>query len=511
MPRLNDFKQAVAELVVNKNADISTLPTKLQSKAKEVAENISKKVDKGNITVNQSLDFLYVDKEVKTGTAAKRLLNLTQSLDENLISQGSQYKVYKQDGALIDLPLYLKELGLSYTSEDIDFKNTKTSVLLASDRKFGQKIRMPLYLTPEGIKKVKNRDASKLDSAGTLNLTAVNIAGINSGFNKNLVDGVTQAYAESFGNKMPGGDQERLAYGLIKFDNDPAAESFYKLNLYTLANGKSATYTLPNQEKLVINAIKRSSSPTKLGDNDFYLTKPNGDIMVVDNQDKQRKFVKYEDYAKDVTGERYNRKLFASPGDIAGLIGSEFLAQQVIKSNSINAKANQVKTTGSSYSISPIGVTSDSHDKNKNNNYKTYGKTPKVINFKTASGKTVQLNSRVPAMDLYDISNAIPKQYASNIAPYLNVSIVKPAVKMIKDYGLYLTSAFRDEDRNAGAGGTENSLHQYGKSLDANYNEGAAKLIEDLRNNPQLAQDLGISMAFKEAKGGGYHLHIDFM
>jgi len=127
MPRLNDFKQAVAELVVNKNADISTLPTKLQSKAKEVAENISKKVDKGNITVNQSLDFLYVDKEVKAGTAAKRLLNLTQSLDENLISQGSQYKVYKQDGALIDLPLYLKELGLSYTSEDIDFKNTKTN------------------------------------------------------------------------------------------------------------------------------------------------------------------------------------------------------------------------------------------------------------------------------------------------------------------------------------------------------------------------------------------------
>jgi hypothetical protein len=30
-----------------------------------------------------------------------------------------------------------------------------------------------------------------LDNSGTINLTAVNIAGINSGFNKNLVDGVT--------------------------------------------------------------------------------------------------------------------------------------------------------------------------------------------------------------------------------------------------------------------------------------------------------------------------------
>jgi hypothetical protein len=37
---------------------------------------------------------------------------------------------------------------------------------------------------------------------------------------------------------MPGGEQERSAYGLIKFDNSPSAESFYNLNLYTLANGK---------------------------------------------------------------------------------------------------------------------------------------------------------------------------------------------------------------------------------------------------------------------------------
>jgi uncharacterized protein YcbK (DUF882 family) len=511
MPKLDTFKNAVAQLVMNSDADISELPKTLQSKAKEVAENINKKVDKTNINVNQTLDFLYVDKEAKKGTAAKRLLDLTQSLDENLISQGSQYKVYGENGALVDLPLYLKELGLNYDEGDIDFKNTKTSIMLTSDRKFGQKLRMPLYLTAEGRNKVKNRNPKMLDNSGTINLTAVNIAGINSGFNKNLVDGVTQAYAESFGNKMPGGEQERSAYGLIKFDNSPSAESFYNLNLYTLANGKSATYKLPNEEKLVINAIKRSYSPTKLGDNDFYLTKPNGEIMVTDNNDHQDKFIAYDDYAEDVSGKRYNRKMFGSPGDVASLIGREYLSQEVTRSNSAASQSRQVKTSGSSYTITPNGVTSESHSTTKSNTYKTYGTVSKPITIKTASGKTISFNSRVPARDLYDISALIPNQYASNMSPYLNVAVRQSAVKMIKEYGLYLTSAYRDEDRNTNAGGKEDSLHQYGKSLDATYDNNAAKLIADLRNNPQLAVDLGISMAFKEYKDGDDHLHVDFL
>jgi uncharacterized protein YcbK (DUF882 family) len=53
------------------------------------------------------------------------------------------------------------------------------------------------------------------------------------------------------------------------------------------------------------------------------------------------------------------------------------------------------------------------------------------------------------------------------MSPHLNVAVRQSAVKMIKEYGLYLTSAYRDEDRNTNAGGKEDSLHQYGKSLDA--------------------------------------------
>lgn len=511
MPRLEDYQQAVSELVMNKDADINHLPKAVQKEARKTAENISKKVDKSNITVNQTLDYLYVDKEAKKGTAAKRLLDLTQSLDENLISQGSQYKVYDPTGKLVDLPLMLKDLGISYTEDDIDFTNTKTSVILDNDRKYGQKLRLPFRLTKSGREKLLEDHPEMLDNSGTLNLVGVNIAGINSGFNKNLVDGITAAYAESFGNRMPGGEQERNAYGKIKFDNSPSAKSFYDLNLYTLENGGKRDYSLPNGEKLTINAIKRSSAPTKIGDNDFYLTKPNGDVMVIDNKDGQSKFIRAQDYANDTTGTRYNRRLFASPGDIAGLIGREYLSQEVTRSNSNQAKNNQVKTSGGSYNVTPVGVTSDKHRSNQNNTYKTYGTKAKPVQFRTSNGQTVSLNSRIPARDLFDISNQIPNQYSSTMLPYLNTAVAPNAVKIIKGYGLYATSAFRDENRNAKAGGTDNSLHQYGKSLDAKYDTGAAKLIEDLKNNPQLAQDLGISMAFKEEKDGGTHLHIDFI
>ena len=511
MPRLGDFQTAVAQLVVNEDADISAYPKSLQTKAKEVAKTIASKIDKSNIKVQQTLDYLYVDKEAKKGTAAKRMLDITQAIDENLISDGAQYKAYKQDGTLLDLPLFVKALGITYTEEDIDFKNTKSSILLDNDPKHGQKIRLPIYLTEKGRNKVLNHNPKYLDASGTLNLTMVNSAGVNSAINKNIVDAVSRAYAESMGDKTPSGEAARSAYGLVKFNNSSEADRFYKLNLYTLPNGGKATHTLDNQEKLTINAIKRSATPGKLGDNDFYLTKPDGSIMVTDKQDNTYKFVPYAEYAKDVTGARYNRKLFDSPGDIASLIGNEYLSQQATKSNSVQAKNNQVQTSGSSYNITPTGVISDKHESNKNNTYKSYGKSSTPIKFKTANGNTVNLNSRVPARDLFDISNQIPGRYSNSMAPYFNVSVAGSAVKLINGYNLYTTSAFRDEDRNAKAGGKDNSLHQYGKSFDASFDAGAEKLIADLKNNPQLAQDLGISMAFKEAKDGGYHLHVDFL
>ena len=47
----------------------------------------------------------------------------------------------------------------------------------------------------------------------------VNSAGVNSAINKNIVDAVSRAYAESMGDKTPSGEAARSAYGLVKFNN----------------------------------------------------------------------------------------------------------------------------------------------------------------------------------------------------------------------------------------------------------------------------------------------------
>jgi hypothetical protein len=71
----------------------------------------------------------------------------------------------------------------------------------------------------------------------------------------------------------------------------------------------------------------------------FYLT---NEIMVTDNNDHQDKFIAYDDYAEDVSGKRYNR-CFGSPGDVASLIGREYLSQEVTRSNSAASQRDKLK------------------------------------------------------------------------------------------------------------------------------------------------------------------------
>jgi hypothetical protein len=44
--------------------------------------------------------------------------------------------------------------------------------------------------------------------------------------------------------------------------------------------------------------------------------------------------------------------MFGSPGDVASLIGREYLSE-VTRSNSAASQSRQVKTSGSSYTITP--------------------------------------------------------------------------------------------------------------------------------------------------------------
>jgi hypothetical protein len=45
--------------------------------------------------------------------------------------------------------------------------------------------------------------------------------------------------------------------------------------------------------------------------------------------------------------------MFGSPGDVASLIGREYLSQEVTRSNSAASQTRQVKKKPSSYTITP--------------------------------------------------------------------------------------------------------------------------------------------------------------
>ncbi len=508
-PKTDDFNKLVAKLFTNPDSSTVGESPVAVAKAKELANKMKKEVKVSDVSVNQTLDYLYVDDQVKKGTAAYDLLRLGVSIDTTLQADANQYKVVNDSGQWEDLPLYLRSKGLSVN--DIDFSKLKTSVMLTSDREYGQKLNMPLPLTEDGKKILARKDPDALSLSGTLNVTAVAATGKNSGFNKKLVDTVYRAYKESFNNSLPSGDQERKAYGLVAFDNSPYSEDFYKLNLYTMADGATATYTTPDNNKLTINAIKRSATPGRLGDNDFYLTNPNGGIMATDRQTGVTAFVPKSSYDADTKGTKYKRTMFASPEDIGSLIGQNFMNLQAKNSNSNIIKNQQVKTSGSSYEIGVERIRSTEYESTTTTTRKTYGTSaaPRII--KDGTGKEVSINSRINPKEMTYLKDEFPDNFKDGVYPYMNNSVVNAATSLIKDYKLHITDMFRPAGNSARLkGGAKNSLHEYGKSFDARYNEEAQKLLADLTANPEIAQNLGVSYAFKHIINGVPHLHIDF-
>lgn len=513
MPTIDQFNGAVSKLFMNPDAKITSLPDNFTALAKEEADKLRKagKVPT-DVNVNQTLDYLYVDKGVKKGTAAYNLLKLTESIDDNLISEGNQYKVTDDTGKLVDLPAYIKSLGLKFTAEHIDFSKTRTSVMLTSDREHGQRINMPLHLTAEGLKVLEDNDSKMLDNSGTLNLTAVNYTGKNSGFNKRLVDGAYLAYKETFGNQLPSGDHTRKALGLIAFENSQYSRDFYNKNLYTLPDGGKAEYTTPDGDAVIINAIKRSATPDRLGDNDFFLTNKNEDIFAYDVTNGKVGFISKAAYAADKGALRYKRQMYSSPEDIAAVMGENLLKRQALRSNSPTIQNNQVKTSGTSYTVKTDSVISNNHTSNVTNTIATYGKasTPRsILNYE---GKNELVNSRINPNQLTYLKNDLANSIKPGVYPYLHNDVAPYATKIIKDYGLYVTSMYRPEDSNSNIReSAKNSLHLYGKSMDARYTSSSEKLLKDLESNPQMAENLGISYAFKHTVDGVPHLHIDFL
>jgi len=510
-PTGSDFKSMVSQLFMNPDTKFPGVPDKTVALAKEEASKIKKVAKPGDVQVNQTLDYLYVPSDVKKGTAAKRLYDLGKVIDKTLISDGAQYKVRNNEGQWETLPLYVASLGLEFSDEHIDFSKLRTGIMLTSDRKYGQQYNIPLPLTAKGRAALKESGNEPFALAGTLNLTAVSATGRDNPFNKNVTDAVYKAYVESYGNTLPSGEEARQAFGQVTFDNSPYAKDFYGLNLYTLGHGATTQYKLPDGNDINITAVKRSATPDKLGDNDFFISNAQGDIFAYDAQIGKDRMVSKKEYEADTSAKLYRRKLFASPEDIGGLIGKSLLDRRALYNNNSSMQTNQVKTTGSSYIVKPDSVISNEHRTSVNNTTKQYGTSASPRQIKTYSGKEVTVNSRINPSQMTYIKDLVPGKIKPNVYPYFNNTVANEAVKIINDYDLYVTDAYRPDSINKQRKeSAKDSLHQYGKSMDSRYNEGAKKLLADLSTNPQMAKNLGISYAFKHTVDGVSHLHIDF-
>lgn len=505
------FKSMVSQLFMNPDTKFPGVPDKTVAIAKEEAAKIRKVAKPGDVTVAQTLDYLYVPSDVKKGTAAKRLLDLTNVVNKTLISDGAQYKVLDNEGNWTTLPMYITSLGLEYTPDDIDFAAVKSGIMLTSDRKYGQQYYLPLPLTAKGREKLKKKGNDPFALAGTLNLTAVKAAGRNDAMTVNTDDAVYKAYAESYGNTLPSSNKTRQALGLKYFDNQNVAEDFYKLDLYTMGHGDIKPYTLPDGNNINITAVKRSATPDKLGDNDFFITNPQGDVYAYDVKNQRDRMVSRKEYEADTSASLFRRKLFASPEDIGGLIGMNMLDRRVLSNNNPAMTTNQVKTTGSAYTIKPDSVISNEHRTSVNNTTKQYGTSATPRTIKNYSGKEVVVNSRINPSQMTYVKDLVPGKIKPDVYPYFNNSIANEAVKIINDYDLYVTDAYRPETANRQRKeAAKDSLHQYGKSMDSRYNDGAKRLLDEVTKNPQMAKNLGISYAFKHTVDGVPHLHIDF-
>lgn len=510
LPTVESFKEAVAMLVANPSTDLDKLglTSSAKSAVKNQADEIRKEVKLENIRVAQPLKYLYIGDGAKKGTAAYYLDDMNKAIATTFVSDMSTYKVKNQEGEWEDLPLYLKTIGLD--PSHIDYAKFNPHAVLTSDRQYGQLLDFPIPLTKEGLEAVKKGKLKGLADSGTLNLLAVNANGKNSSFNTRLRDLNYLAYKESLGNEMGSGDENRKAFGTIEFYNDPSSAKFHNLNLYTLPDGGSKDYDTPTGERITINAVRKGGS-AKVADNDFFITNAADDIFVYDKQNAVSKFVPYAQYAQDTKAARYDKLIYESPEDIGSLMGQTMLARRTKISEDSAIQRQEVKTTGKSYTVTPNKVVSTSHTANINKTVANYGIASKKIIIEDSNGKEVSVNSRVAASELTNLKDIIPNSVKGLNTPYVNNSVVPYLTALVDDYELKLTSAYRDVDKNKQLeGSAKNSLHMYGKSIDATFDAKAQQLLKDLTSNPQLAANMNVSMAFEHVIDGKSHLHLDF-
>lgn len=511
------YREAVAQSYMNEDYDSSKEDFVVNYSANKTAKGLRKIAGDQPLKINKTFDYLDVSDKAGPKTAAFRLNELTRSLKENVLKNAAGYKVYDQSNNLVDLNVYLTELGIDMSDQYINTAAFKPNILLTADRKEGQQLDLSLPLTDKGKEIVREKlGADFFTNSKDLVLVGVNSTGKSGSFNAQLSDAVRATYMESFGNLSVGGEETRKQLGLIAFNNSgEESKRFYDLNLYSLAPDTNVKYETPDGHSIRINSIRRTPNPTKMSDNDFFITDASESStfgVFTDNNGQTTTGLIKNNIIKDSSKGSFKRQTFSSPEDIAGFLGKSMLNNQMYNMSAQAQQQAQVQSTGVSYNVQPGNVKATNYQSSVNNALKNYGKTAKNVLLNDASGSEKPFNVIVPRSALADLRDYIPNNLDKQAnLPYVNSRIVDKVASVVQNYGLTLTSALRDSDKNKGTeGAAENSLHMYGYSTDATYDANAEKFMQFAQSNPTQLASMGINFVYKHVIKGVPHLHIDY-
>lgn len=507
-------------------------------------DKIEKERGKFNSPIISNLSSIFVTGET-TKTALKQLQILEDADNESFRRTPDQYSI-KVGDKTVNLGTYLKE---TYDIPDlsakyIDWGNSTSKLVLATDREAGQKYGLTISLTPEGIKEAKDDAFTKTNNIKLVGLnTTKNVPTEQAKIKKVLIG----AYGEVAEDTSEYGVSVKNQMGRLMADQMPAiGGEIDRLNLYTVPPGTRKPIDLMGS-KYEITTTDKNLDSTDILDVDFHLGLDNAGTKVVfaqnakgesdwyDESDIEKSNQAILDAKGDKTktalamANRLSKVAFNSPNDLKAFIGSRVLANQYKEQKAAQAEqmalnpytqfrmSTKTKTSGAgSYTIKSNTITSNDYSQYSTMVKTMYGnkgdKEVKLLNNTT--GKMETISSRVNQSDLVNISSYVDKGSTAtdNNYPYMNRSVANNSVKLIKTFGLVNTGGFRGETSHEGqAEASDNSMHKYGLSFDARADVNGLKFYDKVVNNPSLMAQYGIAKLYKHEVAGVTHIHTELI
>lgn len=454
-------------------------------------------------------DLSYISSVGATSkNSIKALNNYYANVQKNFSDNPETFYVGK-----VPLATWLnEELDIDNLRSLVDWKNTKITPLLQRDRNDGQLYGVNLKLTQKGEEELSDADKYKLSNAIKVPVTY-------KGINKDIQDAEVQsvlstAFKDAMAaNRTPHNINIMKAAGEMYANTTPLGKSIDAMNLYVVPPGESKTLNV-NGEDIEIQSVARTARGTSINNTDFRLYRGSGNskqVLVQNGNTSEWQNAKEAEKSGAIID-------FNTPADIKQVLGAGQLYNQIKNSKptqeAVNNPYEQYLQSGKvSYKESGYKLASDNdvqvanygqYTRSMQSFFTGSGSTIPLVNN---SGKTAYINSRVPLNSLTDLRSVIKSNVASNVQyPYVNSNIVNNVQNIVNTYGVLVSGGFRGEDTHNLKGSNKNSPHKYGFGLDFEDNDKGNELFNAVKNNPSLADQLGIARILKEDD----HIHVEF-